>query len=43
MHDNCKEDMSVGNITQSVGKLEMLTLGKSLIMSFTAVEKCCIS
>lgn len=39
MYYNCKKNKSVGNVSESVGKLETISLGKSQIMFFTAVEK----
>lgn len=39
MYDNCKENMSVGNVSESVGKLEAIVLWKNPIMTFTVVEK----
>lgn len=39
MYDNCKENMSVGNVSESVGKLEAIALRKNPIMTFTVVEK----
>lgn len=39
MYDNCKENMSIGNVSESVGKLETIAFGKNPIMPFTVVEK----
>lgn len=37
MYDNCKENMSVGNVSESVGKLEAIALRKNP-MTFTVVK-----
>lgn len=39
MYDNCKENMSIGNISEFVGKLEVIALGKNPIMTFSVFEK----
>lgn len=38
MYDNCKENMSVGNVSESVGKLETIAWRKNPIMTFTVVK-----